>query len=93
VRIFRRRERPSLPPVPVPGTASVPEAEIAVGSLSGIAPSDIRCHILLVVDLDGGMSVSTSACDATVSVVLAAAALQVANRVMDAHVHDHGGQR
>jgi hypothetical protein len=87
VRIFRRRQHR---PVPVPGITSVPEAEIAVGSLSGVAPSQIRCHVLLAVDLDGGLSITTSARDATVSVVLAAAALQLAERTMSAHVHDHG---
>lgn len=80
----------SLPPGP--GITDVREAEIAVGSLSGIAPSRIRFHVLLVIDRDGGLSITTSACDESASVIIAAASLQVAQQALDTHDHDHGGQ-
>ena len=47
MRIFRRRTRR-----PAPLQADLREAQIAVGSLSGIAPSDIQGHLLIVVDRD-----------------------------------------
>jgi len=92
MRLFRRPVRPSLPPVPVPSITETAEAHIAVGSLSGIAPSSILSHVLLAVDRDGGLSITTSACDVSASVIVAAAALQIAERAMADHDHDHGGQ-
>ena len=62
---FTRRPLPPAPPEPedVPGPVrNITEAEIAIGSLSGIAPSRILRHVLVVADTDGGLWLSTSAC-------------------------------
>lgn len=66
----------------------VPEAHIAVGSLSGIAPSDIKAHVLIVLTRDGQLGVTGNTCDHLGMAVTAKALSMLADRVNDDH--DHG---
>jgi hypothetical protein len=74
---FTRRP---LPPAPAEDTAvrvtSVPEAEIAVGSMSGIAPARIARHVLVVLDRDEDMSITTTCCKHELPKLLTAAHLR-----------------
>ncbi len=54
---FRRRAVPQATSV-----AGVAETEIAVGSLSGITPSQISRHIVIVLSENGDVHLSTSCC-------------------------------
>jgi hypothetical protein len=69
------------------------EAHIAVGSLSGIAPSDIRCHVLLVVTSDGQLGVSGTAGGPLRMLILAKASAAFAGEAFAAHGHDHERER
>jgi hypothetical protein len=68
----RRPARPVPAPDPLPPLleGGIPEAHIAVGSLSGIAPSDIRGHLLIVVRQDGRPSLSGTACPELAALIL-----------------------
>lgn len=60
---FTRRPLPPAPPEdPIVRVGSVPEAEIAIGSLSGIAPSRIKRHVLVVLDDEQAMTITTTCC-------------------------------
>lgn len=58
--------RRPLPPAPVEDpivrVTDVPAAEIAVGSLAGIAPSAIKRHVLVVLDSNEDLSMTTTCC-------------------------------
>ena len=82
---FRRPARPALP-----GVTSVIEAHVAAGSLSGIAPSAITHHLLLVVTRDGDLSVTGTACEPLAALVLTQASGILASRAYAAHVR--GGE-
>jgi hypothetical protein len=69
------------------------EAHIAVGSLSGIAPSDIQGHVLLVVTHDGNLGISGTACGSLRTLILAKASTVFAEQAFAAHDHDHGRER
>jgi hypothetical protein len=69
------------------------EAHIAVGSLSGIAPSDIRCHVLLVVNTDGELAVSGTVRGSLRALIVAKASAAFAEEAFAAHDRDHEGER
>lgn len=66
----------------------VQEAHIAVGSLAGIAPSEINSHVLIVVTQDGELSITGSACDHQAAAIVASAGQILAMRVLAVHLHD-----
>lgn len=66
----------------------IQEQHIAVGSLSGIAPSEINSHVLIVVTGDGELSITGSACDHQAGAIVASAGQVLAMRVLAAHLHD-----
>lgn len=70
---LRRRSRA----VPAP-VRDVAEAEIAVGSLAGIAPSEIDRHVLIVVTTSGTVAISGTACRETATLILAEVLAQYA---------------
>ena len=62
---FTRRPLPAAPPEPEDSPAQVtdvPTAEIAVGSLTGTAPSRVLRHVVVVLDQDDEMHLTTSCC-------------------------------
>ena len=69
------------------------EAHIAVGSLSGIAPSDIKGHVLLVLTGDGGLAVSSTVRGSLRALIVAKASAAFAEEAFAAHDHDHGRER
>ena len=81
---FRRRP---LPPAKV---TAVAEAEIAVGSLSGIAPSAIQRHALVVLDDKGAVHVTTSCCKHEVPELLVAALRLAVDDAAKPGPCDHG---
>jgi hypothetical protein len=78
--LFRRPSRPS--PVPV---RDIAEAEIAVGSLAGIAPSEIDRHLLVVLEHSGRVTMSGTACREATTVLLAEVLLQLARQAHGEH--------
>jgi hypothetical protein len=89
---FRRPE-----PAPEPGPAPEPplppglEREIAIGSLSGIAPTDVRAHLLIVIDADGGLKMTGVACPEMAMVMLTQAAASIAQDIARGHAHEAPG--
>lgn len=81
MRPFRRRA-PRPDPMAFPLLA---EAHIAVGSLSGVAPSDIAAHLLITVDHDGRRKLTGSACPELAAVILTELAAGLARRACAAH--------
>lgn len=74
---FTRRPLPSAPAEGSPVLVTdVPAAEIAIGSLSGIAPSRIKRHVLVVLDSDEEMSITTTCCKHELAKVLGMAQLR-----------------
>lgn len=63
------------------------EQHIAVGSLAGIAPSDVNAHVLLVVAEDGELSITGSACDHQAAAIVATAGHVLAMKALAAHLH------
>jgi hypothetical protein len=90
--VFRRRR--AVAPDPGPVITDGIEAHVAVGSLSGIAPSDINAHVLLVVTNDGQLGISGTGCGSFKAFILAKASAAVAGQEFaehdHVHVHDHG---
>lgn len=82
---FRRRRRPPLAPL-----RSVDEAEVAVGSLSGVAPSDIRLHVLVVLDKTGRVSVTSAGCPETTVLLLAEVLASLARQAAAGHACGSG---
>jgi hypothetical protein len=78
--LFRRPARPAPTPV-----RDVTEAEIAVGSLAGIAPSEIDRHVLIVVSTTGTVAVSGTACRETTTLILAEILAQYAREAQAEH--------
>ncbi len=76
-----------------PGITDGIEAHIAVGSLSGVAPSDIKAHVLLVVTHDGYLGVSGNGCGGLRALILAKASAAAAEQAFAAHDHEHGDGR
>ena len=72
-------------------SVEVAEAHIAVGSLAGVAPSDVNAHVLLVVTEDGGLTITGSACDHQAAAIVASAGQVLAMRLLAAHLHDGAG--
>lgn len=91
---FTRRP---LPPAPAEDlthmVTSVPEAEIAIGSLSGIAPSRIKRHALVTLDCDEHMTITTTCCKHELPKLLNAAQLRaVINAVAPGPCYHDGGE-
>lgn len=87
---WRRRKE-----APEPLLGGVAEAHIAVGSLSGVPPTDIDAHVLLVLTNAGGLSVTGTTCtEATAMIVTMAAAALAQGAYARAHseggAHGHG---
>lgn len=89
LRAWRRRALRRRRAVPLIEAAL--EAHVAVGSLSGVAPSDITAHVLLVLEEDGGVTISGTGCDSLRAFMLASASAACALEEWRAHDHDHGG--
>lgn len=91
MRPFRRRApRPgplTLPPLFPDGELA--EAHIAVGSLSGTAPSDIAAHLLITIGTDGQAKLTGNACPELAAVILTEMAAGLARRAYAGH--DCGG--
>lgn len=73
---------------PVTSTA---EAEVAVGALSGIAPSRINRHALIVLDDDGHVRVITSCCKQELPLLIARAGLMAMESAMKPGPCEHDG--
>lgn len=78
--LFRRRSRPSTAPV-----RDVAEAEVAVGSLTGIPPSDIERHLLVVVEKSGRVTLSGTTCREATVLVLSELLAQLTREAYAAH--------
>ena len=83
---FGRRPQPAPEAVPEPPLAGL-EREIAIGSLSGIAPTEVRAHLVLVVDNAGGLKISGAACDELAVTMLTHAATLISKRILAGHKH------
>jgi hypothetical protein len=93
-RVFeRRRRRRAAPAPPGPVITERIEAHIAVGSLSGIAPSDIKCHVLLTLTGEGRVAVSGTVRGSLRALIVAKASAALAEEAFAAHDHDHEGER
>jgi hypothetical protein len=86
VNPFRRPPRPPATPV-----RDVAEAEVAVGSLAGVAPSEIDRHVLIVLEKSGRVVMSGTACRETTALILAEVLVQYAREAQAAHAC--GGER
>jgi hypothetical protein len=86
-RVLRRRAARATPSGPA--ITERIEAHIAVGSLSGIAPSDIKCHVLLVVTNDGELAVSGTVRGSLRALIVARASAAFAQEAFAAHARDH----
>ena len=71
-------------------TPETAEQHIAVGSLAGIAPSDVSAHVLLVVTEDGELSITGTACDHHAAAIVGSAVQVLTMKALAAHLH--GGQ-
>ena len=94
---MRFRRRP-LPPAPHEGDTvrmtDVAEAEIAIGSLSGIAPSAIKRHVLVVLGADEKLTITTTCCKHELPKLLNAAQLRaVINAVAPGSCYHDGGEQ
>lgn len=98
---FPFRRKPGETPQPVPEPAAgflfafdVPpleaglEREIAVGSLSGVAPGDIGAHLLLVVDSEGCLRITGAACEHMAVAMLTHAASLISRQALTGHPHE-----
>jgi hypothetical protein len=85
--VLRRRRATPAPPL-ITGRL---EAHVAVGSLSGIAPADIKAHVLIVVAQDGGLAISGTCADPLKAFVVASASAALAARAFEAHAREGGG--
>ena len=77
-----------MTPPPFPELA---EAQIAVGSLSGIAPSDIKAHLLIVLTHRDAVGISGNVCDHLGLAIIARATSTLADRILDDHEHVAAG--
>lgn len=84
LNLFRRRV-PVPDPLPLMLRGGLPEANIAVGSLSGIAPADIQGHLLIVVGTDGRASLTGNACPELAAMVLTQMAAELARTAYKSH--------
>jgi hypothetical protein len=82
---FRRR-RPQ--PLFLQLERGLPEAHVAIGNLSGIAPSDIHGHLLIVVDHDGQASLTGNACPELAVMILTGMAAQLTRQAYATHKCD-----
>jgi hypothetical protein len=90
-RSSRARPVPAPDPLPLPPLEGIPEAHIAVGSLSGIAPSDIRGHLLIVVRQDGRPNLSGTACPELAALILTEVMAGLARQAYAGHECGTGG--
>jgi hypothetical protein len=87
---FRRTPEPAPEPEPepeLPPLAPGLEREIAAGSLSGVTPAEIGAHLLLVIDGEGTLRVTGSACSHIAVLMLTDAAAILARQNLAGHVH------
>lgn len=67
------------------------EKHIAVGSIAGVAPSDISAHVLLVLEEDGKVTIEGTGCDSLRLVLLTSATAAFAQAAYRGHEHDEDG--
>lgn len=77
---FRRPARPALAPV-----QDIAEAEVAVGSLAGVAPADIDRHVLIVVTKTGEVAITGTACREATTLILTEVLAQYAREAQATH--------
>lgn len=74
---FTRRPLPAAPAeTATERVTDVAAAEIAIGSLSGIAPSAIKRHVLVVMDASEDLTITTTCCKHELPRILNAAQLR-----------------
>lgn len=82
---FARGQLPPAPPEP-DGTPvrveDVEAAEIAAGSLAGIAPARIVRHVLIVLDDEEDMHITTSCCKHELTRIVTRAAMMALRQAM-----------
>jgi len=83
-RALKRRNTPQAP-------ETLLEKRIAVGSLAGVAPADIRAHVVITLDGDGGLKITGAGCPALLLFMMATAAGAGAAEAYQAHDCRHGG--
>jgi hypothetical protein len=69
------------------------EAHVAVGSLSGTAPSDVQAYVLLVLTGDGKLKAGGTASAGLAAFIVATTSAAYAQQALAGHGHDHGSEQ
>ena len=88
LRAWRKRVLKRRRTLPKPETTL--EKQVAVGSLSGVAPADIAAHVLLVLEEGGRVAISGTGCSSLRGFMLAHASAAHAAAAWQGHECGHG---
>lgn len=88
---FARRPLPPAPEEAPERVTDVQAAEIAVGSLAGVAPSRIARHVVIVLDDSDQVHMATSCCKHELNQLIAMAGIAALRHAMEPGPCSHRG--